>query len=85
MTGNATSCQFFLSHVGLNMDIQLIEKKKKLPESRVQVKPHPKANLDATTSDHRYIIKNILFTVKNNLLEAEIFIAIFKCEYTNSF
>lgn len=60
-------------------------KKKKLPESRVQVKPHPKANLDATTSDHRYIIKQILFTVKNNLLEAEICIAIFKCEYTNSF
>ena len=28
MTGNATSCQFFLSHVGLNVDIQLIEKKK---------------------------------------------------------
>ena len=85
MTGNATSCQSFLSHVGLNVDIQLIEKKKKLPESRVQGKPHPKANLDATTSDHRYIIKQILFTVKNNLLEAEISIAIFKCEYMNSF
>lgn len=88
MTGNATSFQFFLLHVGLNVDIQLIggkKKKKKLPENQVQGKPHPKANLDATTSDHRYINKQILFTVKNNLLEAEISIAIFKCEYMNSF
>lgn len=90
MTGNATSFQFFLLHVGLNVDIQLIGKKtnkqkKQLPDNQVQGKPHPKANLDATTSDHRYINKQILFTVKNNLLEAEISIAIFKCEYMNSF
>lgn len=62
MTGNATSCQFFLLRVGLNVDIQLIEKK--LPESRMQGKSNPKADLDATTSDHRYISKQSLFTVK---------------------
>lgn len=58
--------------------------KKILPESRVQGKSKPKADLDATTSDHRYISKQSLFTVKNNLLEAEIPIAIFKCEYMKS-